>query len=152
MNTFFIVKRDRTNKRHLTECDYCCVDLSPAYIHLCRSLVITSIILGFFGSVLALVGMKCTKLGGSEILNARITFAAGMNYLLSGKYLPLSSIFQYVVVFACKLDLCLCCRSLWHACLQLVCPQGYFRVHGSELQSKKVNIAIQKGKKCEMHT
>uniref|UniRef100_A0A8C0Y412 Claudin n=2 Tax=Cyprinus carpio TaxID=7962 RepID=A0A8C0Y412_CYPCA len=54
------------------------------YIHLCRSLVIISIILGFFGSILALVGMKCTKLGGSEIMNARVTFAAGMNYLLSG--------------------------------------------------------------------
>uniref|UniRef100_A0A672RJE0 Claudin n=1 Tax=Sinocyclocheilus grahami TaxID=75366 RepID=A0A672RJE0_SINGR len=54
------------------------------YIHLCRSLVIVSIILGFFGSILALVGMKCTKLGGSEIVNARVTFAAGMNYLFSG--------------------------------------------------------------------
>ncbi|XP_073702016.1 claudin-10 [Garra rufa] len=54
------------------------------YIHLCRSFVIISIILGFFGSVLALVGMKCTKLGGSEIVNARVTFAAGMNYFISG--------------------------------------------------------------------
>ncbi|XP_043089977.1 claudin-10 isoform X4 [Puntigrus tetrazona] len=54
------------------------------YIHLCRSLVIISIILGLFGSILALVGMKCTKLGGSEYVNARVTFAAGMNYLVSG--------------------------------------------------------------------
>ncbi|XP_048048528.1 claudin-10 [Megalobrama amblycephala] len=54
------------------------------YIHLCRSLVITSILLGFIGSALALVGMKCTKLGGTEIVNARITFAAGITYLLSG--------------------------------------------------------------------
>ncbi|XP_052004964.1 claudin-10 [Xyrauchen texanus] len=54
------------------------------YIHLCRSLIIISIILGFFGAVLALVGMKCTKLGGSEIVNARITFTAGINYSLSG--------------------------------------------------------------------
>lgn len=54
------------------------------YIHLCRSLIIISIILGFFGAVLALVGMKCTKLGGSESVNARITFSAGINYLLSG--------------------------------------------------------------------
>ncbi|KAF3843211.1 hypothetical protein F7725_002060, partial [Dissostichus mawsoni] len=30
---------------------------------------------GFFGSVLVLVGMKCTKVGGSEIVNARVTFA-----------------------------------------------------------------------------
>ncbi|XP_066497084.1 claudin-10 [Hoplias malabaricus] len=54
------------------------------YIHLCRALIFTSIILGFFGAVLALIGMKCTKLGGSDITNARITFSAGMNYLLSG--------------------------------------------------------------------
>ncbi|XP_043089974.1 claudin-10 isoform X1 [Puntigrus tetrazona] len=64
------------------------------YIHLCRSLVIISIILGLFGSILALVGMKCTKLGGSEYVNARVTFAAGMNYLVSGKHLHLSSMFQ----------------------------------------------------------
>ncbi|XP_023661383.1 claudin-10-like [Paramormyrops kingsleyae] len=54
------------------------------YIHVCRALVIISIILGFFGSVLALVGMKCTKIGGSDLANARVTFAAGMNYLISG--------------------------------------------------------------------
>ncbi|XP_076858200.1 claudin-10-like isoform X11 [Brachyhypopomus gauderio] len=54
------------------------------YIHLCRALIITSIILGLFGDILALVGMKCTKLGGSEIVNARVTVAAGINYLASG--------------------------------------------------------------------
>ncbi|XP_029937321.1 claudin-10-like [Myripristis murdjan] len=53
-------------------------------IHMCRALIITSIILGFFGSILVLVGMKCTKIGGSEIANARVTFAGGMNYLISG--------------------------------------------------------------------
>ncbi|MCI4378025.1 hypothetical protein PGIGA_G00211100 [Pangasianodon gigas] len=63
------------------------------YIHLCRALVIVSILLGIFGAILALVGMKCTKLGGSEIAKARVTFAAGMNYLTSG----LCSIFAYSV-------------------------------------------------------
>ncbi len=29
-------------------------------------------------------------------MNARVTFAAGMNYLLSGKHLQLSGMFQYV--------------------------------------------------------
>ncbi|XP_035859851.1 claudin-10-like isoform X3 [Sander lucioperca] len=33
---------------------------------------------------LVLVGMKCTKIGGSEIVNARLTFAGGMNYLIGG--------------------------------------------------------------------
>ncbi|XP_072541389.1 claudin-10 [Salminus brasiliensis] len=54
------------------------------YIHLCRALIFTSIVLGFLGASLALIGMKCTKLGGSDITNARITFAAGMNYFASG--------------------------------------------------------------------
>ncbi|KAL4635766.1 claudin-10-like [Arapaima gigas] len=54
------------------------------YIHVCRALVIIAIILGFFGAVLALVGMKCTKIGGSEIINAKVTFAAGLSYLISG--------------------------------------------------------------------
>ncbi|KAM6954824.1 claudin-10-like [Lycodopsis pacificus] len=53
-------------------------------IHMCRALIIISIILAFFGSVLVLVGMKCTKIGGSEIVNARVTFAGGMNYLIGG--------------------------------------------------------------------
>uniref|UniRef100_A0A3Q3M833 Claudin 10 n=1 Tax=Mastacembelus armatus TaxID=205130 RepID=A0A3Q3M833_9TELE len=51
-------------------------------IHMCRALVIISIILSFFGTVLVLVGMKCTKIGGSDIANARVTFAGGMNYLI----------------------------------------------------------------------
>uniref|UniRef100_A0A668ADH5 Claudin n=1 Tax=Myripristis murdjan TaxID=586833 RepID=A0A668ADH5_9TELE len=44
-------------------------------IHMCRALIITSIILGFFRSILVLVGMKCTKIGGSEIANARVPLA-----------------------------------------------------------------------------
>ncbi|XP_010771850.1 claudin-10-like isoform X2 [Notothenia coriiceps] len=35
-------------------------------------------------NLLVLVGMKCTKVGGSEIVNARVTFAGGMNYLIGG--------------------------------------------------------------------
>uniref|UniRef100_A0A8C9QZ64 Si:ch211-181l5.2 n=1 Tax=Scleropages formosus TaxID=113540 RepID=A0A8C9QZ64_SCLFO len=54
------------------------------YIHVCRALVIISIILGFSGSTLALIGMKCTKIGGSDAVNARVTFSAGVNYLTSG--------------------------------------------------------------------
>lgn len=29
--------------------------------------------------------MKCTKIGGSEIANARVTFAGGINYFIGGK-------------------------------------------------------------------
>ncbi|XP_038157103.1 claudin-10-like [Cyprinodon tularosa] len=53
-------------------------------IHMCRALIIISIILAFFGCILVLVGMKCTKIGGSEITNAKVTFAGGMNYLIGG--------------------------------------------------------------------
>ncbi|CAJ1079459.1 claudin-10 [Xyrichtys novacula] len=53
-------------------------------IHFCRALIIISIILSFFGSILVLVGMKCTKIGGTELANARVTFAGGMNYLIGG--------------------------------------------------------------------
>ncbi|XP_061697875.1 claudin-10-like [Syngnathoides biaculeatus] len=53
-------------------------------IHMCRALIITAIILAFFGSVLVMVGMKCTKIGGSELAKARVTFAGGMNYLFAG--------------------------------------------------------------------
>ncbi|XP_037542095.1 claudin-10 [Nematolebias whitei] len=53
-------------------------------IHMCRALIITCIILASFGSILVLVGMKCTKIGGSEITNAKVTFAGGMNYLAGG--------------------------------------------------------------------
>lgn len=139
-------------KNTTNNCDYCCVHLSTAYIHLCRSLVITSILLGFIGSVLALVGMKCTKLGGSEIVNARITFAAGITYLLSGKRLHLSGLSGMFLLLWTRLRLCF--RFLWDVCLQLVRTQGDFWVHGSQLQGQKVNISVQKLSqvKCALDT
>ncbi|XP_036946586.1 claudin-10-like isoform X2 [Acanthopagrus latus] len=56
----------------------------PAYLHATRALAVCAVITGFFGGVLALIGMKCTKIGGSEIANARVTFAGGITYLVSG--------------------------------------------------------------------
>lgn len=55
------------------------------FLHACRALAVCAVITGFFGGVLALVGMKCTKIGGSEIANSRVTFAGGITYLASGK-------------------------------------------------------------------
>ncbi|KAK2856768.1 hypothetical protein Q5P01_005503 [Channa striata] len=54
------------------------------FLHTCRALAVCAVITGFFGGVLTLIGMKCTKIGGSEIANATVTFAAGITYLLSG--------------------------------------------------------------------
>ncbi|TKS66215.1 Claudin-10 [Collichthys lucidus] len=61
----------------------------PAYLHACRALAVCAVITGFFGGVLTLIGMKCTKIGGSEIANARVTFAGGITYLVSDSSLEL---------------------------------------------------------------
>uniref|UniRef100_A0A674F3L4 Claudin n=1 Tax=Salmo trutta TaxID=8032 RepID=A0A674F3L4_SALTR len=56
------------------------------YIQACRGLMITAVCLGFFGAVFALVGMKCTKIGGSDQSKARTACIAGVNFILSGNY------------------------------------------------------------------
>ncbi|XP_026870279.2 claudin-10 [Electrophorus electricus] len=56
----------------------------PVFLHVSRALAVVSVILGFWGAVLALIGMKCTKIGGSELANARVTFAAALTYMASG--------------------------------------------------------------------
>uniref|UniRef100_A0A672TD96 Claudin 10 n=1 Tax=Sinocyclocheilus grahami TaxID=75366 RepID=A0A672TD96_SINGR len=53
------------------------------FLHVCRALAVVSVIFGFWGAVLTLIGMKCTKIGGSELANARVTFAAGLTYMAS---------------------------------------------------------------------
>ncbi|XP_075467866.1 claudin-10-like [Ascaphus truei] len=54
------------------------------YIQACRGLLIASVSLGFFGSIFALVGIKCTKIGGSDNTKAKITCFSGLLYILSG--------------------------------------------------------------------
>ncbi|XP_029936743.1 claudin-10-like [Myripristis murdjan] len=54
------------------------------YIQACRGLMIAAICLGFFGAIFALVGMKCTKIGGTDVNKARIACFAGVNFILSG--------------------------------------------------------------------
>ncbi|XP_062983513.1 claudin-10 isoform X3 [Elgaria multicarinata webbii] len=54
------------------------------YIQACRGLMIAAVCLGFFGSVFALVGMKCTKVGGSDQTKAKIACLAGLIFILSG--------------------------------------------------------------------
>lgn len=46
--------------------------------------MIASVCLGFFGAILALVGMKCTKIGGSDATKARLTVVSGVHFVLSG--------------------------------------------------------------------
>lgn len=60
------------------------------YIQVCRGLTITAVCLGFFGFTLALVGMKCTKIGGSDTTKARIAFMAGFHFILNGNiFMPI---------------------------------------------------------------
>lgn len=61
------------------------VCLLLVYLHACRALAVCAVITGFFGGVLTLIGMKCTKIGGSELANSRVTFAGAVTYLASGK-------------------------------------------------------------------
>lgn len=65
-----------------------------AYIQVCRGLMIASVCLGFFGAALALVGMKCTKIGGPESTKARLTALSGVHFMLCGKqslHIPIHS-------------------------------------------------------------
>lgn len=54
------------------------------YIQICRGLMIAAVCLGFFGSIFALVGMKCTKIGGSDRTKSRITGFSGFIFILGG--------------------------------------------------------------------
>ncbi|XP_068533241.1 claudin-10 isoform X1 [Anas acuta] len=54
------------------------------YIQACRGLMISAVCLGFFGSVFGLIGMKCTKVGGSDQTKAKIACLAGLIFILSG--------------------------------------------------------------------
>ncbi|KAM5180630.1 claudin-10 [Mantella aurantiaca] len=54
------------------------------FLQACRALMITSICLGFFGSVCALAGMKCTSIGGNNQMKAKIACLAGILSILSG--------------------------------------------------------------------
>ncbi|XP_077453669.1 claudin-10a [Stigmatopora argus] len=54
------------------------------YIQVCRGLMISSVCLGFLGAILALLGMKCTKVGGSETMKTSLVVFAGFHYIFSG--------------------------------------------------------------------
>ncbi|XP_017558561.2 claudin-10 isoform X1 [Pygocentrus nattereri] len=54
------------------------------YIQVCRGLMISAVCLGFFATAFALVGMKCTKIGGSDKVKARIACLAGLQFFISG--------------------------------------------------------------------
>ncbi|XP_025020228.1 claudin-15-like isoform X1 [Python bivittatus] len=56
----------------------------PAFIQACRALMITSLVLGMGGTLLALLGLKCTELGSSDERKARLSIMSGMIFVLAG--------------------------------------------------------------------
>uniref|UniRef100_A0A8C3U700 Claudin n=1 Tax=Catharus ustulatus TaxID=91951 RepID=A0A8C3U700_CATUS len=56
--------------------------MSPAT---CRALMVISLLLGFFGIIVSVVGMKCTKVGEEDpVTKSRIAVAGGVLFVLSG--------------------------------------------------------------------
>lgn len=61
---------------------------SPLAVHIqtCRALMVISLLLGFFGIIVSVVGMKCTKVGEEDpVTKSRIAVAGGVLFVLSGK-------------------------------------------------------------------
>ncbi|CAL8268150.1 unnamed protein product [Lota lota] len=54
------------------------------YVQASRGLMVAAVCLGFVGSIFALIGMKCTMIGGTDKSKARLTCFAGANLILSG--------------------------------------------------------------------
>ncbi|KAI1231417.1 hypothetical protein IHE44_0007866 [Lamprotornis superbus] len=55
------------------------------HIQTCRALMVISLLLGFFGIIVSVVGMKCTKVGEEDpVTKSRIAVAGGVLFILSG--------------------------------------------------------------------
>nr|XP_031362474.1 claudin-19 isoform X2 [Lonchura striata domestica] len=60
---------------------------SPLAVHFqtSRALMVISLLLGFFGIIVSVMGMKCTKVGEEDpITKSRIAVAGGVLFVLSG--------------------------------------------------------------------
>ncbi|XP_064418514.1 claudin-15 [Latimeria chalumnae] len=57
----------------------------PAFLQACRALMISSLILGLFATVLGLLGLKCTKIGSSnKIMKGKIALTGGVLFIIGG--------------------------------------------------------------------
>ncbi|XP_071431575.1 claudin-19 isoform X4 [Pithys albifrons albifrons] len=62
------------------------------HIQMSRALMVISLLLGFFGIIVSVVGMKCTKVGEEDpVTKGRIAVAGGVLFVLSGMNLALLS-------------------------------------------------------------
>lgn len=61
--------------------------------------MITSVAMGAFGLVAALVGLQCSKAAGDNyVLKGRIAGAAGVLFLLQGGAVPLNTYTKYYLL------------------------------------------------------
>lgn len=61
---------------------------SPLAVHFqtSRALMVISLLLGFFGIIVSVMGMKCTKVGEEDpVTKSRIAVAGGVLFIFSGK-------------------------------------------------------------------
>lgn len=112
----------------------------PGYLQACRGLMIAAVCLGFFGSLFALVGMKCTKIGGSDQNKAKIACLAGIDFILSGesKRSVCVSLFGNELLFSCLV----CFRSLFTFCLFPLCSPDNLGVFWPDVCGSEVSIII----------
>lgn len=55
------------------------------HIQTCRALMVVSVLLGFIGIIVSVVGMKCTKVGDNNpATKTRIAVTGGVLFLLAG--------------------------------------------------------------------
>ncbi|NXG37975.1 CLD19 protein, partial [Dromaius novaehollandiae] len=55
------------------------------HIQASRALMVVSLLLGFFGLIVSVVGMKCTKVGEDDpVTKGRVAGAGGILFILSG--------------------------------------------------------------------
>lgn len=83
--------------------------------------------------------MKCTKIGGSELANSRVTFAGAVTYLVSGQWSVLFH--EYRLCRRVMEGLFVFGRILWDDHLLLVGQQNHNRIRGSEFQGTEVSIS-----------
>lgn len=59
--------------------------LEPVHIQTCRAMMVVSVLLGFIGIIVSVVGMKCTKVGDNNpAIKTRIAVTGGALFLLAG--------------------------------------------------------------------
>lgn len=76
-------------RKHLLASGFSSIPPLAAHIQTSRALMVISLLLGFFGIIVSVVGMKCTKVGEEDpVTKSRIAVAGGVLFVLSGKAAP----------------------------------------------------------------